>query len=102
MAYTVVPRLLHTTIRGIEFLRESPGPNPIHEGPVYRVDIVVNGKLESAEVLISRAGSCGLIRMPQVFGPLKYPVRVICDHARRFASGELFAFPIELGDIGKV
>jgi hypothetical protein len=35
-----------------------------------------------------------------VFDPLRTPPRVVGRIVRRFAEGEVFSFPLDLGDIG--
>ena len=102
MAFKLIPRLLHTTILRIEFVREEPRTSPLRGGPIYRIDIIVNGDPYSCEVQLMELQGFGFRGQPRVFGPLKYPVGILGSYVRRFAEGEAFDFPIDLGDIGKV
>jgi len=102
MAYKLVPRPLHTKILAIEFARNEPGPGPLNEGPVYRVDATVNGAPFSFEVLLVKSGGFGIFNRPSAFGTLKYPDGAVHSVVRRFSEGETLVFPVDLGDIGKV
>jgi hypothetical protein len=102
MAFAPIPRLLHTVILGIEFTRDEPQTGPLRGGPWYRIDLVVNGDPYSYEVQIIAMRAFSFRRSPDIFAPLKYPVSVLGNYVRRFAEGEIFDFPVDLGDIGKV
>ena len=102
MPFKLIPRPLHTTILRIEFVREEPRSGPLLGGPWYHVDLLVNGESHSCEVRLLEHRGFSLPKGLEVFGPLKYPVSLLGNYVRRFAEGEAFDFPIDLGDIGKV
>jgi hypothetical protein len=104
VSYRVLPRTLHTTINGIEFLRVEHGykAKRFRDAPVYRIDLTVNGQPYSCEVMItgSTPATQGFSAYMEVFDPLRTPSHIVGDYVRRFANGEAFVFPLDLGDIG--
>jgi hypothetical protein len=105
MVFKVFPRLLQTTINGIEFLRVEHGykSERFRDAPVYRVDLTVNGQPYSYEVTLTGGSdpeTAGFSTHMNVFDPLRTPPRVVGRIVRRFAEGEVFSFPLDLGDIG--
>lgn len=102
MPYKLVPRLLRTNILSIQFVRSEVDPTGVLTGPVYRVEMTVNGDPCSFDLQLVHTTGFALLDGPDVFGNLKYPARAIAAIVRRFHEGEAFTFPIDLGDIGKV
>jgi hypothetical protein len=100
MSYKVLPRPLHTKINAIEFLRvEQQRKSAFLRGqPVYRIDLTVNDQLCSYEVTLTTAS--GFSASMEVFSPLRTPTHIVGQYVRRFANGEAFSFPLDLGDIG--
>ena len=77
MSYKVYPRPLHTTINKIEFLRVEHGYKSklFRDAPVYRVDLTVNDRPYSYDVIIvggSNPATTGFSAHMAVFQALRH------------------------------